>query len=128
MSCESGRAFESIESAQEFVTLLAEAVAEAKAEVSSDVERESPSATRRLQALQVTLYSLEKLEVHVKTSGRILNDLRSLRRLLCQERPTAAPALKPKPVEAGAAVPETILKPSPKPSRTVMPARPAVAA
>lgn len=127
MSCESGRAFESIESAHEFVTLLAEAVAEAKGEVSADVERETPSASRRLQALQVTLYTLEKLEVHMKTTGRILNDLRSLRRLLCQERaPATLP--KPKPVEAGAALAEFAVKPSSRIHRSGAQAKAAVAA
>jgi hypothetical protein len=128
MGCESGRAFESIESAHEFVTLLAEAVAEAKAEVATDVDREKPSASRRLQALQVTLYTLEKLELHIRTGGRILNDLRSLRRLLYQERAAAPLAIQPKPMKPEVHPVEVVGRPSPKMNRPVVPARPAAAA
>lgn len=79
--------FESLESAHDFVTLLAETVAEAKRELTTDVEREAiPS--RRLDTLQVALYNLQKLELHVNRTSRILNDLRTLRRLLFEERST----------------------------------------
>ena len=87
MNHEAANPFDSIESAHEFVTLLAETVLEAKRDVEADVQRESSSNfPRRLQALRMTLYSLEKLEFHMSRSRRILNDLRSLRRLLFQER------------------------------------------
>ena len=80
--------FESLESAHDFVALLAETVTEAKRELTGDVEREAiPS--RRLDALQVALYNLQKLELHVNRTSRILNDLRTLRRLLFEERETA---------------------------------------
>lgn len=79
--------FETLESAHDFVALLAETVAEAKRELEGDVQRESASDhSRRLDALRVALYSLDKLELHVNRSQRILNDLRSLRRLLFEER------------------------------------------
>jgi hypothetical protein len=39
-----------------------------------------------LDALRIALDNLEKLELHVNRSSRILNDLRSLRRLLFEER------------------------------------------
>jgi len=79
--------FENLESAHEFVALLAETVAEAKRELESDVQRESASnVSRRLDALRVALYSLGKLELHVNRTSRILNDLRTLRRLLFEER------------------------------------------
>jgi len=91
MPYKAGRAFDSIESAHEFVALLAESVREAKREVEADVERESGSETpRRLDALRTTLYSMEKLELHMNKSRRILNDLRSLRRLLFEERSAGA--------------------------------------
>jgi len=81
--------FETIESAQSFVTLLAEAVSQAKQELEIDVRRESSlSESRRLDALRIALYSVDKLEAHMNRSGRILNDLRTLRRLLFQERGT----------------------------------------
>ena len=79
--------FETLESAYDFVALLGETVAEAKRELAGDVQRESASDhSRRLDALRVALYSLDKLELHVNRSQRILNDLRSLRRLLFEER------------------------------------------
>lgn len=80
--------FDSLESAHDFVSLLAETVADTKRELAGDVERESP-ASRRLDALRIALYNLDKLEGHVARSGRILNDLRTLRRLLFEERETA---------------------------------------
>ena len=79
--------FETLESAYDFVALLGDTVAEAKRELEGDVQRESASDhSRRLDALRVALYSLDKLELHVNRSQRILNDLRSIRRLLFEER------------------------------------------
>jgi len=77
--------FESLESAQSFVTLLAETVAEAKNELECDLVRESASPRRR-DALRIAQYNLAKLELHVNRSGRLLNDLRTVRRLLFEER------------------------------------------
>jgi hypothetical protein len=92
----SGSPFESIESAHEFVTLLNDIIIETKREIATDVQRQSNSNTRRSDALRVTLYSLEKLELHMNKTRRILNDLRSLRRLLFEERNSGAarPELK----------------------------------
>jgi hypothetical protein len=91
MSYKAGSPFDSVESAHEFVALLAETVLEAKKDIEADVQRESASkSSRRLDALRTALYSMEKLELHMNKSRRILNDLRSLRRLLFEER-TAAP-------------------------------------
>jgi hypothetical protein len=91
MSYQAGSPFDSIESAHEFVALLAETVHEARRDVEADVQRESASQfPRRLDALRTALYSMEKLEHHMNKSRRILNDLRSLRRLLFEER-TAKP-------------------------------------
>jgi len=84
---DSGTPFDSIESAQQFVDLLAEAVEEASREVESDVAAAAgPEAERQKQALQLVSYNLAKLSLHLGTSRRILNDLRNLRRLLLQER------------------------------------------
>jgi hypothetical protein len=83
--------FETLESAHDFLALLAETVEEAKRQLAADVEREAiPS--RRLDALQVALYNVQKLELHVNRSSRILSDLRTLRRLLFEERSTAVAA------------------------------------
>jgi len=81
--------FESLESAHDFVALLAETVAGAKRELEADIQRESlPS--RRLDALRIALYNVSRLENHVTRTSRILNDLRSLRRLLFEERREAS--------------------------------------
>jgi hypothetical protein len=86
--------FESLESAHDFVTLLAETVAETKRELECDLQRESTSS-RRLDALRLAAYNIEKLEIHLNRSRRILNDLRILRRLLFEERKTAnSPSVK----------------------------------
>ncbi len=87
MSSDPGTPFDSIESARQFVELLAEAVEEARGEVDADVAlADGAQAERRKQALQLVAYNLAKLSVHLATSRRILNDLRNLRRLLLQER------------------------------------------
>ena len=87
MKARSDNPFETIESAHHFLTLLSEAVTEAKRDVENDLERESdPDLARRVDALRLAVYSLEKLEAHVNRSSRILNDLRTLRRLLFEER------------------------------------------
>lgn len=82
-------AFESIESAQEYLGLLAQVVTEAQQAVQADiqgsVESERP---RRVEALRLIGYNLEKLDSHLKTSRRILNDLRMLRRIV-QQRESA---------------------------------------
>ena len=41
---------------------------------------------RRLQALRIVYYKLQKLEQQLHACSRSLNDLRSLRRLLLEER------------------------------------------
>jgi hypothetical protein len=91
MSSKTVNPFYSIESAHEFVALLAETVVEAKRDIESDIQSEMDSEfPRRLEALRIALLNLEKLEFHMNKSRRILNDLRSLRRLLLKER-TASP-------------------------------------
>ncbi len=76
--------FESVESAQEFIALLEDAVKEARRDVETEIA--AAPEDRRRQALQLIDYHLTKLSVHTAKSRRILNDLRSLRRLLFQER------------------------------------------
>jgi hypothetical protein len=81
--------FDSIEGSQEYVALLAEAIAEARQEVDADIAvalGEGAGAERRAEALQLVSYNLAKLTLHISTSRRILNDLRTLRRLLLAER------------------------------------------
>ena len=80
--------FGTIESAHDFMTLLNAAVIQTKEDLQADVHRESSNGdlSRRLDALRMALYNLEKLECHLSKSSRILNDLRTLRRLLFEER------------------------------------------
>lgn len=88
---EPGTPFDSIESSHEYVGLLAEALEEARAAIQDEIglaEREG--AVRRGEALQLVAFKLEKLEAHITASRRLLNDLRSLRRLLLQERAPGA--------------------------------------
>ena len=85
--------FDSVENAHDYVRLLGEAIAEAKSEIEADLaEAAKARSERRVQALQIVQFKLDKLEQHLKTSSRLLNDLRSLRRLLLDERlePTAS--------------------------------------
>jgi len=79
--------FDSVESAHGFVNLLAQVVLETRHDIEADVQRETNSnLPRRLEALQLTVYKMQTLEFHLKKSRCILNDLRSLRRLLFGER------------------------------------------
>lgn len=79
--------FDSIEGSHEYVALLAEAIEEARRDVEAEVALAlSENADRRKEALQLVAYNLAKLSLHITTSRRLLNDLRSLRRLLLAER------------------------------------------
>lgn len=79
--------FDNIESSHEYVSLLAAAVAEAIAEVEADISlANADGAGRRVEALQLVQFNLAKLNAHMTGSRRILNDLRTLRRLLLDER------------------------------------------
>ena len=122
MPPQSEQPFDSIESAYDFFCVLSEAVAEAKqdidGQIQGQVQRESgPQSSRRLDALRVVYYSVEKLEFHIHCSRRILNDLRSLRRLLFEERAASKVAIAsraavaPPPVKT--LVPETPAGPVP---------------
>lgn len=87
LSSESDNPFSTIESAQEFVRLLTKSIRDAKSELEASIHSESGlDESRRLEAFRVALYSLSKLESHMHQSSRILNDLRTLRRLLLAER------------------------------------------
>ena len=81
------RPFDNIESAQEYLALLSRELDAAKQETQADIAREGDSQIpRRRDALRLVVYTLEKLEQHIKVSRRLLNDLRTLRRLLLEER------------------------------------------
>jgi hypothetical protein len=87
MNAEYQGPFETIESAQEFLRLLVGAVVEAKRDLHEQIDEETtPRAPRKKEALQVALFSLNKLEKHIQISLCTLNDLRSLRRVMWGER------------------------------------------
>ena len=79
--------FDSIEGSHEYVAMLAEALNEARRDVEAEIAAaEREGASRRKEALLLVSYNLAKLNLHITSSRRILNDLRSLRRLLLAER------------------------------------------
>ena len=104
----SGSPFDSIEDAHEFLTLLAQTIFETKLDIEADVQREASSNyPRRAEALKLTLYTLSRLEFHMNRGRRILNDLRTLRRLLFEERTLSA--LTARPQANGKARAETLM-------------------
>jgi uncharacterized membrane protein YccC len=79
--------FDSIESAQDFLGLLSEAIEEAIRDVADDRKTgQKERQERRVEALDLALYKLKLLDGHVAKSQRILRDLRSIRRLLVGEQ------------------------------------------
>jgi len=79
--------FDTIESAQDYIDLLLEAIEETRRDVGAEIRLSTgPGGQHRAQALQLVALNLNKLSSHVTKSRRILNDLRSLRRLLLEER------------------------------------------
>jgi hypothetical protein len=80
--------FASLESAQEFMGLLREAVDDAYAGNLDDIEtaRQAEGAERRVDALLVVDHKLNQLRQNVLASLVLLNDLRMLRRLLLGEQ------------------------------------------
>jgi hypothetical protein len=86
--------FDSVENAQQYVRLLLDAIIEAKQEIDADLAATNGARLeRRLQALQLVQFKLTKLEHHLQNSGRLLNDLRTLRRLLLDERAEPAASI-----------------------------------
>jgi hypothetical protein len=79
--------FDNLESARQYVSLLCEALEDAQRDVEWDVTlAQDERATRRVEALQLVSYKLDRLKYHLDNSRRLLNDLRTLRRLLLGER------------------------------------------
>src|SRR6185369_1380449 len=88
MSSRIERPFDSIENAQQYIRLLGETIAEAMGDIDDEIILATQRMSdRRVQTLRVVQYNLEKLQRYLSASGRTLNDLRSLRRLLLEERP-----------------------------------------
>ena len=102
MSYQPETPFDNIESSHEYVALLAEAVDEARREVEAEIAlAEQEAAERRKEALLLVSYSLAKLNLHITASRRLLNNLRTLRRLLLAERGLPAGSESEEEVAAG---------------------------
>lgn len=87
MSYQAETPFDNIEGSHEYVAMLADALEEARRDVESEIATaDRDGAERRKEALLLVSYNLAKLNLHITTSRRILNDLRTLRRLLLAER------------------------------------------
>jgi hypothetical protein len=83
--------FDSIESSHEYVALLADIIEESRRDVEAEIAlAKGEHADRRQEALRLVSYNLAKLSMHMTASRRILNDLRTLRRLLLGERGAVA--------------------------------------
>jgi hypothetical protein len=80
--------FDSIEGAQEYVALLSETMEEAARAIAREMALTAGTrgAERRLDALRLVNLKLTQLRFHMGSSRRLLNDLRTLRRLLLGER------------------------------------------
>lgn len=82
--------FESIESAYEFMNVLAETIVENIGDLhqyhTTAVEE---GQERRARALELALFKAKTLNCYVNKSRRTLNDLRTIRRLVLNERMTA---------------------------------------
>ena len=79
--------FDNIESAEQFVKLLTEAIKESRRDVDAELAlAEVNHSGRSKKALQLVSANLAKLSQHMTTSRRILNHLKTLRRLLLQEQ------------------------------------------
>ncbi|HEY2944042.1 MAG TPA: hypothetical protein VGN09_16530 [Vicinamibacteria bacterium] len=82
--------FGSIEGAADYLGLLLESVNEARTDLEAEtVLASAAGAERRQQAIQLATYKLSQLKQHLTTSHRLLNDLRTIRRLLFAERQPA---------------------------------------
>jgi len=102
MERQSEQPFDSIESAYDFSRILSDAVVDARRDIEGLIQAQmqketSAKSSRQLDALRVVYYSLEKLHFHTNCNRRILNDLRSLRRLLFEERAASRSAAAAKP-------------------------------
>ena len=79
--------FESIESAQEYMNLLATTALDVLNELKCDRDQAlRDGEQRRAQAIDLAIFKLKMFSCYVYKSRRALNDLRILRRLILNER------------------------------------------
>jgi hypothetical protein len=80
-------AFDSIEDAHQYIGMLAEVVSETQDAIQQDIDAPGgKAASRRVETLYVVMHKLQQLGHQLRASSRTLNDLRTLRRLLLEER------------------------------------------
>lgn len=83
--------FENIEGALEYVTCLLDACRVAQTQVEVEVESASEvRPSRKLDALKLVDYKLQRLASHLVKSELLLKDLRRLRRIILDERRSIA--------------------------------------
>ena len=81
-----GSHFDNIESAHQYICLLADQVAEVSISIQTDIDAAiSHEAMRRLDGLRLVEYKLQQLTGNLCAARRVLNDLRALRRVLTAE-------------------------------------------
>ena len=79
--------FDSIESAQEFMKVLADTILDAMKDLNHDEQTAvRDGQQRQAQAIELAIFKLKTLGCHVHKSRIILNDLRTVRRLILNER------------------------------------------
>ncbi len=85
--------FDSIESAHDFMDVLAKTILEAMKELNRELEpARGEDDERRAQAIELARFKLKMLCCYVHKSRRTLNDLRTIRRLIQGERKPLARA------------------------------------
>jgi hypothetical protein len=84
---ETVRCFDSIESAQDFMKVLADTILDSMKDLNHDQHAATQEGRlRQAQAIHLAIFKLKTLGCHVHKSRIILNDLRTLRRLILNER------------------------------------------
>jgi hypothetical protein len=87
--------FDTIESAHEYLRMLDGMLEEVQATTPDEFEVvekvNADDSARREEALRLVIFKLDQLRHHVAAGSRILNDLRTLRRLLLGERCVSKP-------------------------------------
>ena len=88
------RCFDSIESAQDFMKVLAETILDSMKDLNRDQQAALQGGQpRQAQAIELAMFKLKTLSCHVHKSRIILNDLRTVRRLILNERKPRAHAM-----------------------------------
>jgi hypothetical protein len=81
--------FDSIESAQDFMSVLAVTILDEMKDLKRDYGLAlRDGQERRGRALELAIFKLKTLSCYIQKSRRTLNDLRMLRRLILNERLT----------------------------------------